>query len=102
MSYGTSFKADHYLRRETFNSKEMVLDRISELEKENEDIRLYLFGFMCATPKDVHIPSEDEPDNLIGSIQVEMRNQFEIYDENMNLIFELRYLLDNWEGVEKC
>ena len=101
MGWGTSFKADIYLSRQTFNNRYELSEKIKELEGYIEFSKGKLTSLAVATPKDIVIEKNDEGymESPFDQILRKTTEIFEFMEENyreLNKLYQYQeYLEDN-------
>ena len=97
MGWGTDFKADVYLNRQTFSSKFEVEDKIEELSQSIEDNKSILKMYASSTPSAI-VP-DDLKEDTIGWLNNEINMIFDTLQEEIveryNLNLYLEFLEEN-------
>lgn len=102
MSWGIDFKADIYLSRQEYNTKNDVEERIKEIDKTINECETLIKMYASSTPKDI-VPSEESEDP-INWINNQINVEFEMYRDYLidryNLELYMDYLNDGGEIVK--
>ena len=100
MGWGIDFKADVYLSRQSYRSKQEVADRMEELDKEINDHEVKLKMIGIANPNDI-VPTEEDK---VFWVNREISDVLEEYRASVidryNLYLYLDYLNEGGEIVE--
>ena len=105
MGWGTSFKADIYLSRQVFNSKDELDERIKELEEYIESATRELTAYAVATPRDI-IAEKDESgylQNPINEILRKVHETFEWMEDNykdLNKLYQYQQHLEENPDID--
>lgn len=92
MGWGIDFKADVFLSRQSYASKNEVEDRIRELESEINDCEATLKMYAASTPKDVYVLDGNE--SAIGWLNIEVNTQFGLYKDYLYNKYQLELYLE--------
>jgi hypothetical protein len=96
MGWGTSFNADIFLNKRTFDSIWDVDEAIADCEETIAWVKNKMFGLACSTPKDV-IPNGEDP---ISYLSIELSELFEMFSEHVVLLYQLRLFRERLKGGE--
>lgn len=69
MSWGTSFKTDIFINRQTFKSLYEVEAQIIEYEESIQHFEKRLMMMVAATPKDDVVTLQDEVDEILDALR---------------------------------
>jgi len=99
MGWGTDFKADVYLNRQTFSSKFEVEDKIEDLSKSINDNESILKMYASSTPSAI-VP-EDLKEDTIGWLNNEINMILDTLHEEIIEKYNLKLYLEYLEEKEK-
>jgi Na+/phosphate symporter len=91
MGWGTTFTAEVYLNRQTFEHKYELTERIKEIEDYIESAKQELTAYAVSTPRDV-IAEKDEsgyPQNPIDEVLRKVRETLQWMEENYTTLHKL-------------
>ena len=94
MSWSTELFCNISFDRETFNTKNEVLNRIDEVKKTIDIIKSYIKNLVMITEPKKFIDDEYDP---IMYLTNECENNFEELEECNKELYKLNLLLDNWD-----
>lgn len=92
MSWGIDFKADVYLKRESFVSRLELEDTIEECYDYMNDIKQRIAMYMSSSLKEV-VPEEWEGDKIMF-LRNELSDLFESYDSHFERVIKLEMFLE--------
>lgn len=97
MGWGTTFYTSIYFSRQTFRTKWEVEDALKEAKEMRDWYKEKIKALVFMTePNKFYKGVEDD---LMGQIQVDLKEYFDGLEETNEEIFKLNYLLDEWD---KC
>lgn len=103
MSWGTSYKQEINIYGEYYSKKGELEHEIKMLEKSINNHKLELFGMICGTPKDI-VFNEDTEGNkyeaadIVNLLQFRYDGVIELLEDDMNRLYRLQGLLENWDS----
>lgn len=93
MGWGIDFKADIFLSRMNFDgNKYQVEDAINSIEEDLVKLKIEIYMYAAATPKDV-CPEDWEEEN-ISFLRTRLDELFEEYDGQIVLLDHLKLYLE--------
>ncbi len=92
MAWGTDFTTDIYLSRETYTSRQEVINKIEELTDSINGYKTKLKMYASANLNDI-LPDEWNEDP-ISWLDVQLNDLFELYDEDTIKQYRLGLYLD--------
>lgn len=98
MGFGTFFKADCYISRKLYKSKDELELEIEELEDYINRSKSKILSLSTSTPRDIYSPDCDL--TPLDYVTNECNNELEWLEENINALFLRKLLLDNWDKKE--
>ena len=102
MSWGIEFKADIYLSRQSYSSKDDVEDKIREIDKELNNCEAELKMYASANPKDIVPP--DFVEEQVNWLNNRVNETLELYQDLLvyrhQLELYLAYLNDGGEIIK--
>lgn len=102
MSWGTTFEAEVFLSRESYDSIYQVESAIEEvrddIKKARERILMYAAGGCNGVS---HNDSDGAPINPIEALYNELNAWLELYDDYNLRLYKLLLLKDDWNEQEK-
>lgn len=103
MGWGTNFSADIFLSRENYETKEQVISEIDDLKEQNQDYKermlmLLVGGVGVVNTKDL----EGNECDGVDVLHMKFTEILLFYTENIQKIYQLELLFDNFESKELC
>lgn len=102
MSWGTEFKTDIYLSRQSYSSKYEVEEEMEKIENSIKDVENRIKMYVSSNPKDI-IP-DDWNEEPISWLNNNITEEFELYSECLidryKLNLYLKYLNENETKVD--
>lgn len=103
MGWGTNFSADIFLPCENYETKEQVISEIDDLKEQNQDYKermlmLLVGGVGVVNTKDL----EGNECDGVDVLHMKFTEILLFYTENIQKIYQLELLLENFESKELC
>jgi hypothetical protein len=91
MGWGTTFTAEVYLNRQTFEHKYELTEKIKELEGYIESAKRELIAYAVATPRDIVADKNEEgyTQNPINVVLHSVQETFEWMEDNYRQLHKL-------------
>jgi len=98
MSWGTEFKADVFISRLKFDSKEQLQEHLEETQEYLTSNQNKIKMWAISEPKSVINLDEIDDTNIIGFVDNEIQDILNDISEEVEEIITLRLLLENWDS----